>query len=107
MRCMDCPLKYIGQTDRTFKTRYNEHIQAVRSNNGNSGYSKHNLNEGHTYGSVTNTMKVLKTQRKGKHLNTLKRYYIYKMRKDGLQMNDACIDTRNPIFEIIQEENNR
>jgi hypothetical protein len=39
-------------------------------------------------------------QRKGKHLNTLERYYIYKMRKNGTQMND----THNPIFEIIQRK---
>jgi hypothetical protein len=78
---MDCPLKYIGQMGRTFKTRYKEHIQAIRNNNSNSGYSKHILNTGHTYGSITDTKKALKTQRKGKHLNTLERYYIYKMRK--------------------------
>jgi hypothetical protein len=77
MRCMDCPLKYIGQMGRIFKARYKEHIQAIRNNNSNSGYSKHILNTGHTYGSVTNTTKVLKTQRKGKHLNTLEKYYIY------------------------------
>jgi hypothetical protein len=65
------------------------------------------LDTGHTYRSVINTMKVLKMQRKGKHLNTLERYYIYEMRKDGLQMNDTYIDTHNPIFEIIQEVNNR
>jgi hypothetical protein len=77
MRCMDWPLKYIGQTGRTFKTRYKEHIQAIRNNNGNSGYSKHILKMGHTYASITNTMKVLKTERKGKLLNTLERYYMY------------------------------
>jgi hypothetical protein len=82
IRCMDCPLKYIGQTGQTFKTRYKEHIQAIRNNNSNSGYSKHILNTGHTYGSITDTMKALKTQRKGKHLNTLERYYIYKMMKN-------------------------
>jgi hypothetical protein len=65
------------------------------------------MNTGHIYGSVTNMMMVLKMQRKGKYLNTLERYYIYKMRKDGLQMNDACIDNHNPIFEIVQEENSR
>jgi hypothetical protein len=101
---MDSPLKCIGQTGQTFKTRYKEHIQAIRNNNGNSGYSKHILNMGHTYGSVSNTMKVLKMQRKGKHLITLERYYIYKMRKNGFQMNDACIDTHNPIFLMIQED---
>jgi hypothetical protein len=107
MKCMDCPLKYIEQTGRTFKTRYKEHIQAIRNNNSNSGYSKHILNTGHTCGSITDTMKTLKTQRKERHLNTLERYCMYKMRKNGTQINDAHIDTHNPIFEIIQEENNR
>jgi hypothetical protein len=107
MRCIDCPLNYTGQTGRTFKTRHKEHIQAIGNNNGNSGYSKLILNTEHTYGSITNTTKVLITQRKGKHLNALERYYIYKMRKDGLQKNDSCIDTHNPIFEMIQEVNNR
>jgi hypothetical protein len=64
MRCMDCQLKYIGQTGRTFKTRYKEHIQAIRNNNSNSGYSNHMLNTGHAYGSMANTMKVLKTKKK-------------------------------------------
>jgi hypothetical protein len=62
---------------------------------------------GHTYGNVTNMMRVLKMQRKGKHLNTLERYYMHKMRKDRLQMNSACINTHNPIFKIIEEVNNR
>jgi hypothetical protein len=26
LKCLDCPLKYVGQTGRTFKTRYKEHI---------------------------------------------------------------------------------
>jgi hypothetical protein len=38
MKCLDCPLKYIGQTGRTFNTRYKEHIHDIRSNNSNSGY---------------------------------------------------------------------
>jgi CRISPR/Cas system CMR-associated protein Cmr5 small subunit len=41
MKCMDCPLKYIGQTSRTLYTRYKEHIQAISNNNSNSGYSSH------------------------------------------------------------------
>jgi hypothetical protein len=62
----------------------------------------------HTYGGITNTMKALKAERKGKHLNTLERYYIYiyKTRRDRLKMNHAYIDTHNTIFELIQEVNN-
>jgi hypothetical protein len=41
MKCLDCPLKYVGQTGRTFKTRYKEHIHDIKSNSSNSGYSNH------------------------------------------------------------------
>jgi hypothetical protein len=51
IKFMDCPLKYIGQTGRSFKTIYKEYRQAIRNNNSNSGYSKHILNIGQTYGS--------------------------------------------------------
>jgi hypothetical protein len=64
MKCMDCPLKYIGQTGRTFKARYKEHIQAIRNNNSNSGYSKHILNTEHTYRNITDTMKALNLREK-------------------------------------------
>jgi hypothetical protein len=65
------------------------------------------LNTGQTYRNIADTMKVLKTEKKGKHLNTLEKYHIYKTSKEGLQMNDTYIDTHNPIFEVIQEINDR
>jgi hypothetical protein len=101
------PFKICRANRRTFKSRYKEHVQAIRSKNGNSEYSNHMLNTRHAYGSMADTMKVLKTERKGKHLNTLEKYHIYKMSKDGLRMNDTYIDTHNLIFEVIQELNNR
>jgi hypothetical protein len=57
-------------------------------------------------GSTTNTMKVIKIDKKGKYLNTLEKYHIYKRNKDGLQMNDTYIDTHDTIFQAIQELNN-
>jgi hypothetical protein len=48
-----------------FHTRYKDHIQAIRSNNSNSGYSKHIFNTGHAYGTITDTMDIVKTERKG------------------------------------------
>jgi hypothetical protein len=49
MKCMDCPLKFIGQTGRTFYIRYKEHIRKIGNNNGNSGYLNHTLGIGHTW----------------------------------------------------------
>jgi hypothetical protein len=62
MKCMDCPLKHVGQTGRTFSTRYKEHIHDIRSNNSNTGYANHMLNTGHTYGTITDTMEIMKTE---------------------------------------------
>jgi hypothetical protein len=64
MKCMDCPLKYIGQTGRTSNTRYKEHIHYTRSNNSNTGYANHILNTEHTHGTITDTMEIIKTERK-------------------------------------------
>jgi hypothetical protein len=101
MKCMGCPLNYVQQTGRYFKTRYKEYIQAIRNNNSNLGYSKHILNTGHAYGSITNIMDIIKTDEDGRDLNTLERYHIYKISKGRLHMNDTYIDTHNPIFETL------
>jgi hypothetical protein len=78
MKCLDCPLKYIEQTGRTFYTTrmYEKHIQAIRNENSNWGYSSHILNTGHTYGTIINTMDIIRTQEEGKLLNTLEKYHI-------------------------------
>jgi hypothetical protein len=66
-KCLDYPLKYIGQTGRTFKTRYKEYIQAITNSNGNSGCSDYILHTGHTYGNITDTMDTIK---QGEKINT-------------------------------------
>jgi hypothetical protein len=99
---MDCPLKYVGQTGRTFYIRNKEHIQAIRNNNGNSGYSNYILSTRHTYGSITDKMNIIKIEKKRKkHLYTLEKYHIHKVGTNRLHMNDtySYIDTYNPIFE--------
>jgi hypothetical protein len=50
-------------------------------------------------------MGIIRTERKGKHLNTLEKYHIYMISKNTLQMNDTDIDTHNPIFRALQEMN--
>jgi hypothetical protein len=69
MKCLDCPLKYIGQTGRASHTRYKERVQAVRNYNSNSRYPLHILNIGHKHGTITDTMDIIRTHRKEKHLN--------------------------------------
>jgi hypothetical protein len=59
----------------------------------NSGYSNHILSTGHAYRTITDTMEIVTTGRKGKYLNTLERYHIYEISKENLHMKDTHIDT--------------
>jgi hypothetical protein len=79
MKCLHCPMEYIGQTRRRFSIRYKEHIHDIRHNSSSTGYSEHILNTGHTYGTMENTVHIIETNKKGQYLNTLENYHIYRV----------------------------
>jgi hypothetical protein len=58
---------------------------------------------GHTYGTVTDTRDVIRTGRKGRHLNTLEKYNVYKISRKNLHVNDTHIEAHNPIFQTVHE----
>jgi hypothetical protein len=90
-----------GQTGRNFKIRYREHIQDKKNNKSKTGFSHHILSTGHTYDKIENTMEILNFKEKGKYLNTLKKFHIYKANKTGTLLNDNFTDIFNPIFDLI------
>ena len=55
MKCLQCPLQYVGQTDRSFKTIYKEHIQAA-TNNDNWHYASH--------GTINIRLEIVQVRRK-------------------------------------------
>jgi hypothetical protein len=76
-------------------------MQTIRNNNINSGYSNHELNTGQ----ITDTMKIIKIEKKEIYLNTLEKYQTHKISKKQTTQNDAYIEAYNPIFETLQELN--
>jgi hypothetical protein len=48
-------------------------------------------------------MDVIRTGRKDRYLNTLKKYHIYKISRNNLHMNDTHIEEHNPIFPTVHE----
>jgi hypothetical protein len=46
---------------------------------------------------------LLRIGRKGKYLNTLEKYYIYRISRGNLHMSDTNIDEHNQIFEELQK----
>jgi hypothetical protein len=94
-------MKYVGQTGRTFRTRYREHIQDIKYNKNNSKYAPHILKTGYTYGPINKIMKILHIEKKSQNLNTLEKFEIYKLTKNKRHLNDVHRSTINPIFDII------
>jgi hypothetical protein len=79
MNYLDCALKYIRQTGRTFNIGYKEHIHVMKNNTSNSRYSNYVLNTGHTFGTITHNMDVTRTRMKSRFLIHKKNIKLIKL----------------------------
>jgi hypothetical protein len=102
LTCPDCGKAYIGQTGREFRTRFNEHKRALHHNPQQPKFTLHLTDHKHSFGHIDNIMKSIQTQKKGRHLNTIERFHIYKEAHKGNHLNDdhAVVPT-NKIFDTI------
>jgi len=60
LTCNKCHMSYTGQTSRSLKQRYQEHIRYMKHNEPQSHYPLHILNNKHEYGLIEDTMTILK-----------------------------------------------
>jgi len=51
-------------------------------------FAQHIINEGHTFGPMNDTTNIIHFARKGKMLDTLEKFYIYRETKNGNQIKD-------------------
>ena len=108
LTCPDCKMKYVGQTERSFYTRFHEHFRDFKYANQKSKFAQHLLENNHSIGPIDNIMEVLHHTKKGKLMDTLERFHIYKVTHENIQINDKNKSRPNVIFDkIIQGETNR
>ena len=60
LTCNTCKLSYIGQTSRSLQQRYKEHSRYIKQTNPLQSYALHVLNNKHEYGTIDDTMTLLK-----------------------------------------------
>jgi hypothetical protein len=53
--------------------------------------------------SVENTLNILHFINKDPQMNSLERFYIYRLSKDNLYLNDTYTDISNPIYNLVTE----
>src|SRR5436190_1276689 len=99
--CNECDCRYIGQTGREFKTRFKEHIRALRSPETDSKFAEHLIESNHTYTGIKENMSIIKKCKKGKRLNRLEELEIYREYKENeaLLLNEKVGMRQNPLYE--------
>ena len=104
LTCPECKMKYTGQTGRPCKVRFQEHLWDYKYNYNRSKFAQHLINK-HAIGKMEDIMEVVHITRKGKMMETLEGFHIYKVTKAGNQINDRLTVKENAIFEtVIQED---
>jgi hypothetical protein len=77
LTCAECKQAYIGQTGRTIKLRYKEHVRSIKYNREDSPYATCILNNAHYYGKMEDIMQKIDHARKGRLMNIKENYHIY------------------------------
>ena len=83
LTCMTCNKVYVGQTSHCLKQQYKEHTCYIKSNNPQSAYAVHILNNQHEYGPIEKTMTLLKPLKITSLLTPYKHFFIQSCYKAG------------------------
>ena len=98
-------MKYVGQTGRPFKVRFQEQLRDLKYGNKKSKFAQHLLENKHPISPVENIMETIHITNKGRMMDTLERYYIFRETKLNIQINDTLTVKPNIIFETIVDKN--
>ena len=106
--CPDCNTKYIGQTKISFRVRFSEHFRDYKYANNKSKFAQHLLENSHSIVPIENVMEVIYSTNKGKLMDILERFYIYKETSIKNQINYKNTAKPTIIFEtIVREDTSR
>jgi len=104
LKCPTYDMKYIGP----FKTRFQEHLRDFKYNNQKSKFAQHLLDRQHSIDEMENIMDIIHITNKGRMMDTIEKYYIYRETKLNNQINDKLTVQPITIFEtLVQQDTHR
>ena len=98
LTCKTCNLSYVGQTSRNLKTRFQEHIRYIKNNNLQSAYAQHILQNRHEYGTIAETMTLIKPLQNESMLLPFEQFHIQSLHQAGKLIPEKCPSDLNPLF---------
>jgi hypothetical protein len=102
LRCNTCNSHYVGQTGRNLMARYTAHTRYIKNNEPKSAYALHILNNQHEYGPMQDTMNLIKSCKKGRHMNITENLYIQLFHREQLLIDEQYVMEINPLFQLIK-----
>jgi len=100
LHCNTCKMSYIGQTSRDLNQRYQEHIRYIRNNDPQSACAQHILQNLHEYGSIADTMSLLKPIHKTSLLIPYEQLFIETFHHNGNLITEQSRGEKNPLFQL-------
>ena len=91
---------YIGQTRRNLTQRFREHIRYRKNNDPQSAYVQHILQNVHEYGTLTDTVTLLKPIHKTSLLIPYEQLLIQTFQQNGNLIQEQHCSEQNPLFQL-------
>ena len=93
-------MKYIGETGRSLKNPFQDHFRDFKYRNNKSSFAHHLQENGHPIDPIED-MDTIHATKKGRLMDTLKRFYIFRETKISNQINDKFTVKPNVILDVI------
>ena len=100
LKCNTCDNVYVGQSVRSVNVRHKEHVRYIRTNIPLSAYALHVLQNRHEYGTIEDTLQLLKTCRKGTRMNCWETLYMQVFHQHKILITEQQIGELNPLYEL-------
>ena len=85
---------------RSLKQSYKEHTRYIKSNNPQSAYALHILNNQHEYGPIEKTMTLLKPLKQPSLLIPYEHFFIQSLHKTGRLISEQHAGEPNPLLQM-------
>ena len=97
IKCNTCNKAYVGQTGRAISVRYIEHIRYIRTNNPQSAYATHILQNRHEFGPQNETLQSIKACTKRMRMNCCQSMFIKNFHRKGMLIREQQPYDHNPF----------
>ena len=103
LKCNTCNKMYVGQSGRGIDTRYKEHIRYIRTNNPQSAYATHILQNRHEYGPKNDTLQLLKACSNRTQMNCWETMYMQKLHQGDILIAEQQVHEPNPLYNCTYD----